>query len=356
MSIPADLPSHPGRVRTVAFSPGGDLLVVAGHEETTVCDLRTRALVATLPVAADAVAFLPDGASLALSVGGQVRTWRKSPDWTEEKSPPQLSPGGFVATPDGKHVAIIDSAGVQILEAGSWQSVRSFAGARPPLAFSPDGTVLASDTASGLTLWPMDGGAPRLLEDSAGILIPIGENYLRLSQGIVFTSGGSQVVAVQNRASERGVFVLRLWDAHSGRDLGTLPGDPERIEHAGAITALAVSPDGRTLATTSLDHSIRLWDITTRHRLAMLQGHHAEGGRRRIFSGWPAPSLHGRSPRARGEDVVGPARGEKGCADRRHPAARLQSRWENHGCPHPRPGRSLFRSGDEIAPARVRAR
>jgi len=43
--------------------------------------------------------------------------------------------------------------------------------------------------------------------------------------------------------------------------------------HQGAITAISFSPDGRLLASASLDRSVRLWDIATRKNLRILRGH-----------------------------------------------------------------------------------
>ncbi|MFD4531689.1 cytochrome D1 domain-containing protein [Kitasatospora sp. NPDC058397] len=43
--------------------------------------------------------------------------------------------------------------------------------------------------------------------------------------------------------------------------------------HTGAVTAVAYAPDGRTLATGSADHTVKLWDTTTHRLLATLTGH-----------------------------------------------------------------------------------
>jgi WD40 repeat protein len=52
-----------------------------------------------------------------------------------------------------------------------------------------------------------------------------------------------------------------------------MPAEPEQIEHTGSIAALAFSPDGRTLATASADHSIRLWDFPSRSHRHTYHGH-----------------------------------------------------------------------------------
>jgi dipeptidyl aminopeptidase/acylaminoacyl peptidase len=95
----------------------------------------------------------------------------------------------------------------------------------------------------------------------------------RNEQTLLFSPDGQSIVAARNSLTDRGVFVIGLWDVNTGRELGVMPDDPERIEHTGMISCLAFSPDGRLLATASMDHSIRLWDFAGRRRLVTLQGH-----------------------------------------------------------------------------------
>jgi WD40 repeat protein len=126
-----------------------------------------------------------------------------------------------------------------------------------------------------LTLWPLDDGKPEVvLPDSTNLWArPTG--WSRADRTVAFSPDGRSVVAARNSVSERGVFVLSIWDIATGHET-VMPDDPEHIEHTGAISALVFSPDGRTLATASYDHSIRLWDFARRQRLATLQGHLSE--------------------------------------------------------------------------------
>ena len=58
-----------------------------------------------------------------------------------------------------------------------------------------------------------------------------------------------------------------LYDAHSGREVALLKG------HAGTVTTVTFSPDGRTLASGSEDGTIRLWEVHTGKLLRVLKSH-----------------------------------------------------------------------------------
>ncbi len=58
-----------------------------------------------------------------------------------------------------------------------------------------------------------------------------------------------------------------LWDLASGREIGALKG------HGKGVTQVAFSHDGRLLASSSTDNTIRIWDVATQRELRTLTGH-----------------------------------------------------------------------------------
>src|SRR5439155_25929109 len=65
------------------------------------------------------------------------------------------------------------------------------------------------------------------------------------------------------------VMTIRLWDVRSGQEEPPIP------RYDAWVTALAFSPNGRTLASASEDTTIRLWGVSSRSALRQFKGHKA---------------------------------------------------------------------------------
>jgi WD40 repeat protein len=164
----------------------------------------------------------------------------------------------------------------------SWKVLAVVADAHEPMALSPDGRRLACGTATNLAVWTLDGSVPEvLLKDSTNLFsrqLRLGRSFRsdRADRLLEFSPDGKMVVGARNMLSDRGVFVLSVWDARTGEETDVMPANADHIEHAGTITDMAFSPDGHMLATASMDHSIRLWDFATRQPTEVIQGHLSE--------------------------------------------------------------------------------
>ena len=108
------------------------------------------------------------------------------------------------------------------------------------LAFSPDGVTVATASSDGIHLWKLD--ATR--EDAHTKLL---ERFWGLHIALTFSPDGNILVG-----SEGGR--IKLIDAVTGKEYGTLTGHTEPIE------ALVFSHDGKTLASSSMDGTVLLWD------------------------------------------------------------------------------------------------
>src|SRR5262249_3838114 len=68
---------------------------------------------------------------------------------------------------------------------------------------------------------------------------------------------------------------VRIWDAATGIERRRLP-------HGNWVRAVAISPDGRFLASSSLDDFVRLWSLPDGKEVFKLPGHGRYGGHRTV--------------------------------------------------------------------------
>jgi WD40 repeat protein/serine/threonine protein kinase len=256
-----DLCRYPPSVWSVAYSPNGKVLAVAGAF-VEIWDVPGRKRIATLqPKEGHRVAFSPQGDLLAADAGKEIRLWRTGTRDLVGQLPLTGNVQVLKFSPDGTRLASMSYPDeVAVREVDQWAVVRQIRGVRllggliGALDFSPDGKALVIgdadhrlqvvDLASGNTNFNIaeahSEGITAVAWSPTGSVIATGSGY----------SGGP----------------IRLWDAASGKDLGKLEG------HTEWICQLIFSTDGLWLYSASADQTIRIWDVGKRRRLATLRG------------------------------------------------------------------------------------
>jgi hypothetical protein len=269
-----------GRAYSVAFSPDGARLA-GGFENgaVVVWDLATRKPLwqpEPLDGPVFTLAFSPDGKSLAAGTGDEVSGSRGSVTvWdTVARKPTTLIDdwNGMVSTvrfaPDGRTLVMAGGPWNKKTEArlldvatGAVQSLDEFnqhAHAICTAAFSPDGRLLATDCNRSITAWD--------LAEKKVVFAP-GQVLRGYVDSLDFSADGKVLAA--------GYYTG--WNAPGGVVLWDMPGFKERKPgiqtQTGSIINLAFSPDGALLIGGGQDQCVRVWHTATGREIATLFGH-----------------------------------------------------------------------------------
>ena len=121
------------------------------------------------------------------------------------------------------------------------------------LAFSPDGAMLASGKSRTVHIWDVAHGTERARFDLTGPL------------NFVFSPDSRKLIAAND------FHTVQVWDIAEEKVLATLQG--EDGDGRGIAATLAISPDGKYLASTESSTAIHLWNLDTLRRRSLLRGH-----------------------------------------------------------------------------------
>jgi WD40 repeat protein len=220
------LPGIQGQVRGVAISPdGATLAATAANGTVSLHDPRTGKELRRLPGKHHAV---------ALTAGGRLVT------------------GG------------LEEPGLRLWHAATgkqlWQ-LRGLGGLASwyRLAVTPDGGLLAAKgEGRSVHVWDLATGKERY-QVPVQRRLPV---FAFSSDGRTFATTGSLPSPGPTEWDE-----VRLWTTATGKEVRAF--GRQRVP----FTALAFSPDGRTLATGGGDHAVRLWEVATGKERRQFRGH-----------------------------------------------------------------------------------
>lgn len=223
--------------------------------------------------------------------------------------------GNIAFSPEGNRLAVTSAIGIWIYDVrpGKEKELNLITGFRyhpSAVAFSPDGTTIASGSQNGsVQLWNVRTGTliTKLLGhpwEITTIAFSHDGNTLATGNGILDrTHKEVPEIRIWNIQTKELITILkghldsitdiafspddktiasasadetaRLWNAHTGQYITTLKGPSKLKSDISTITSIAYSPDGKTIATGCLTNSVRLWNTQNGEYIKTIRGRYA---------------------------------------------------------------------------------
>ncbi|KAI0315268.1 WD40-repeat-containing domain protein [Amylostereum chailletii] len=260
------LREHTGFVNSVAFSPSGNILASASYDETIrLWDVAARKSIGKPwhghSMAVTSVSFSTNGKVIAsASYDTTIRLWNATNG--ELARPPlrahTMPISSVLFSQNGQHMASAAFDDLIILwDVTTWIPVRSINThhTQPVIAFSPDGSRLASGTHhEEISVWDVGSGdmIGEPFQGHAGTIF-----------SLTFSPDGSRIVSGSYDQT------IRLWNA----------GEVEKrnnpiLGHTGSVNCIAFSPDGTRIVSGSFDETVRVWSAETGRQIGEpMRGH-----------------------------------------------------------------------------------
>jgi eukaryotic-like serine/threonine-protein kinase len=265
------LSGHRGEIHRIVFSPDGKRLASGGRDRIIrIWDVSKVAAPTELRGHSSAVwdlAYSRDGRSLASAsiLDGVVHIWDlgRPQDRLELETPalgPDSMPSWDVAfSPNGQTLAAGQGAGCLQLWTASQTSPlfgckAKRSNGRNWVAFGSEPDVVA------------------MLDDDRSIVLRNSRSGMpvrRLDESGATHCGQSSPDGRSLAAASAREPIVGIWETTTGRLVRKLKG------HDGYVMCLAFSPDGKTLATGSLDNTVRIWDVASGQEQLVYRGHTA---------------------------------------------------------------------------------
>lgn len=256
-------------IRSIFYSPDGKTIVCKSLSQADLWNVNTGQLLKTVKGITGnyyEISFSPDRKMIAdIGADNTIQLWDTS---TAQLLKTLITDMDYVYTLcfslDGNILANGGPNGVQLWNTRTGQLVKTLSGVGGNIEsvhFSPDRDTIvtrisAEDSDDGVFLW--DGRTGELLEELS--------EYSGLESCRSFSPDRNIIAMVSS--------VVKLFDISTRQHLNTLS---EHVSYpycgGGTITTVRFSPDGQTIATGSLDRTIRLWNTKTGEHLKILTGH-----------------------------------------------------------------------------------
>src|SRR5664280_2382569 len=224
------------------FAPDWSMLAVYVSDGVELWDTKGAQL-KTLTTGKDThcAAFSPDDKLLATCTGTVVKIWDVASGTDIQTLPEDVMQFRAVAfTPDGKTLIGVGSV-VVFWDTSTWKQVHKTSGygSFEALAVSPDGSLVAAGSSfDGVTVYKVATGLQQRAFSGQTLIV-----------SLAFSPAASLI------ASASWANSVQVLDVASGKVVKTISVHSDRAE------AVAFSPDGATLATGSLDSTLRLWRV-----------------------------------------------------------------------------------------------